>query len=53
MRSEKKESKVVAGTCDPEWNEAFDFMVGDLLHTQVEIEVWDHDAVGSHDFLGK
>lgn len=49
--SQKKsvKTKVIPKTLNPVWNELFllDMRDGDLV-----VEVWDHDMIGSNDFLG-
>lgn len=40
-------------TTSPEWGSVLKVPVDGFARARVEASVWDHDAVGAHDFLGK
>ena len=54
---EQGQSNVVKKSLDPSWGEdfvvAFDDFSHDMTQTIITLEVYDHDMVGAHDFLGK
>lgn len=51
---QEAKSDVIPTTLDPEWQkQCLEFMIMDIFHTQVIINVMDYDVIGSDDFLGK
>lgn len=53
LGNEKYKSKWKAKTLAPKWLEQFDLRVYDDQGTLLEISVWDHDAAGKDDFMGR
>jgi hypothetical protein len=52
------ETKVIDNTTSPEWGESFHIPLHEVLHGPLDesslvVEVYDHDKLGSHDFLGQ
>lgn len=51
---QEAKSDIIPTTLNPEWKkECLEFMIMDIFHTQVIINVMDYDVIGSDDFLGK
>ena len=52
----KKKTKIIENTCNPTWNENFEFkyLTLDELQTKrvLEVTVWDYDRRGCNDFIG-
>ncbi|XP_069680537.1 synaptotagmin-like protein 4 [Periplaneta americana] len=54
-RSSKQKTPVLKRTCNPVWNYTFvyeDVSLQELSERGLELTVWDHDRLGSNDFLG-
>ena len=51
FEQQKKQTKVIKQTLEPKWNETFEFEISDPAASLL-IELYDHDLIGSHDFLG-
>lgn len=52
--SQALKTKVIEKTVNPKWkDECFEFMVMDMLATQIVVNCLDYDLVSAHDFLGK
>ncbi|VDO98281.1 unnamed protein product [Soboliphyme baturini] len=57
-RSERsrRQSKVLANTCSPSWNQSLVYKnvtTGQLSEKILEITVWDYEKYGSNEFLGE
>ncbi|KAJ4452184.1 hypothetical protein ANN_03702 [Periplaneta americana] len=54
-RSSKQKTPVLKRTCNPVWNYTFmyeDVSLQELSERSLELTVWDHDRLGSNEFLG-
>jgi hypothetical protein len=51
FEQQKKQTKVIKKTLAPVWNETFEFEITDPAST-ASFEIYDHDLIGAHDFLG-
>ena len=51
FEQQRKQTKVIKKTLNPTWNETFEFEISDPAATLL-VEIYDHDLIGSHDFLG-
>ncbi|XP_025198510.1 uncharacterized protein LOC112596897 [Melanaphis sacchari] len=54
-RSSKQKTNVVRKTCNPSWNQTLtyrDVSPDELAERSLELTVWDHDRLGSNEFLG-
>lgn len=54
-RSSKQKTNVARKTCNPNWNQTItyrDVSPEELADKSLELTVWDHDRLGSNEFLG-
>ncbi|XP_029343699.1 uncharacterized protein LOC100160321 isoform X2 [Acyrthosiphon pisum] len=54
-RSSKQKTNVARKTCNPNWNQTLtyrDVSPDELAERSLELTVWDHDRLGSNEFLG-
>lgn len=54
-RSSKQKTNVARKTCNPNWNQTLtyrDVSPEELAERSLELTVWDHDRLGSNEFLG-
>lgn len=54
-RNSKQKTNVARKTCNPNWNQTLtyrDVSPEELAERSLELTVWDHDRLGSNEFLG-
>lgn len=54
-RNSKQKTNVARKTCNPNWNQTLtyrDVSPEELADRSLELTVWDHDRLGSNEFLG-
>ncbi|XP_050442650.1 uncharacterized protein LOC126846867 [Adelges cooleyi] len=54
-RNSKQKTNVARKTCNPSWNQTItyrDISPEELAERSLELTVWDHDRLGSNEFLG-
>ncbi|CAI7784937.1 unnamed protein product [Closterium sp. NIES-54] len=53
LGGQRRKSRVVKKTLEPEWNENFEFLVEDGKHDMLVVALFDHDLLGKKDNMGR
>ncbi|CAI5467156.1 unnamed protein product [Closterium sp. Yama58-4] len=53
LGGQRRKSRVVKKTLQPEWNENFEFLVEDGKHDMLVVGLFDHDLLGKKDNMGR
>ncbi|GJP51801.1 hypothetical protein CLOM_g10938 [Closterium sp. NIES-68] len=53
LGGQRRKSRVVKKTLEPEWNESFEFLVEDGKHDMLVLALYDHDLLGKKDNMGR
>ncbi|CAI5471707.1 unnamed protein product [Closterium sp. Yama58-4] len=53
LGGQRRKSRVVKKTLEPEWNENFEFLVEDGKHDMLVVGLFDHDLLGKKDNMGR